>query len=144
MLFTMVNMDSISNQPGVLPTMSSNTTLEDVDLTVYYDEENYEVVDATEHVQVNLRGPQSALTRFQFSRSDYEVYVDVTEREEGIHTVGVQHRGIPKELTVSINPQYVRVELQEKQTVSLPVAVELQNTDEVEEAIPLELQSYHL
>ncbi|WP_088105803.1 CdaR family protein [Halalkalibacter urbisdiaboli] len=134
MLFTMVNLDNISSQPGVLPSLSEGSyTLEEVELTVLYDEENYSVTDKTEHVQVNLRGPQSVLTYFQLIRPTYEIFVDVTEREAGVHTLSVQHRGFPSELTVSVVPQFVRVELQEKQTISLPVHVDLINSNEIEE-----------
>jgi YbbR domain-containing protein len=134
MLFTMVNIDNLTSQPGgVLPTINPAYTLEDVELTVLYDEENYAITDKTEHVQVNLRGPQAQLTLFQLSRQSYEVFVDVTDRGEGVHTLSVQHRNFPSELTVSIVPQYVRVELQEKQTVSFPVQVDIVNSNEVEE-----------
>ncbi|ARK28565.1 CdaR family protein [Halalkalibacter krulwichiae] len=134
MLFTMVNMDNLASQPGgVLPTINPTYTLEDVELTVLYDEENYAITDKTEHVQVNLRGPQAQLTLFQLTRPSYEVFVDVTDRGEGVHTLSVQHRNFPSELSVSIVPQYVRVELQEKQTVSFPVQVDIINSNEVEE-----------
>ncbi|WP_332699053.1 CdaR family protein [Halalkalibacter lacteus] len=134
MLFTMVNIDNMTTQPGVLPAITSASyTLEDVELTVLYDEENYEVTDKTEHVQVNLKGPQSSLTLFQLTRPSYEVFVDVRERGEGVHTLSVQHRNFPSDLSVSIVPQYARVELQEKQTVSFPVQVDIINSGEVEE-----------
>ncbi len=129
----MVNIDNLTTQPGgVLPTINPAYTLEDVELTVLYDEENYAITDKTEHVQVNLKGPQAQLTLFQLTRPSYEVFVDVTDRGEGVHTLSVQHRNFPSELTVSIVPQYVRVELQEKQTVSFPVQVDIINSNEVE------------
>ncbi|MDT8862774.1 CdaR family protein [Alkalihalobacillus sp. MEB130] len=134
MLFTMVNIDNMASQPGVLPTISpASYTLEDVELVVHYDEENYAITDKTEHVQVNLKGPQGSLTLFQLTRPSYEVFVDVRERGEGVHTLSVQHRNFPSDLSVSIVPQYVRVELQEKQTVSFPVQVDIINSNEVEE-----------
>jgi YbbR domain-containing protein len=134
MLFTMVNIDNMASQPGVLPSISpASYTLEDVELSVYYDEENYAITDKTEHVQVNLKGPQSSLTLFQLTRPSYEVFVDVRERGEGVHTLSVQHRNFPSDLSVSIVPQYVRVELQDKQTVSFPVQVDIINSSEVEE-----------
>ncbi|WP_017729228.1 CdaR family protein [Halalkalibacterium ligniniphilum] len=133
MLFTMVNLDNISNQAGILPQVSTTTyTLEDVELTVLYDQERFEIVDQTEAVQVSLRGPRSDLTVFQVTRPSYEVYVDLTEREEGTHTVQVQHRGFPSDLAVTIVPEVARVELQEKQTVSLPVTVDIINEDKVQ------------
>ncbi len=133
MLFTMVNLDNFNNKPGVLPTSSANYTIDELEVKVIYDEENYAVIDQTKTVKVNLRGAQSDITLFQLTRPKYEVYVDVTGREEGAHTVTVEHRGFPKELTVSIVPQFAQVVLEEKQTVSLPVQVELKGEDEVEE-----------
>lgn len=132
MLFTIVNIGEF-NRPGVLPTTPANYTLEEVKLHVKYDDENFVIIDQTETVQVNLRGAQSDMTLFQLTRPNYEVYIDVTDRGEGAHTVSVQHRGFPRELNVNIVPQYAQVILEEKQTVSLPVHVELQGEDEVEE-----------
>jgi YbbR domain-containing protein len=134
MLFAMVNMDDLTSQPGILPSLSDRTsTLEEVEVSVLYDEENFAIVDQTEHVQVKLSGSQSAIAFFQLMRPTYEVFVDVTERQEGVHTLSIQHRGFPGDLSVSIVPQFARVELQEKQTVSIPVDVELVNTDGVKE-----------
>lgn len=133
MLFTMVNLDNFTSQPGVLPTVSSaNYTLDEVEVHVVYDEENYAIIDQTKNVKVNLRGPQKDITLFQLTRPTYEVYVDVTGREEGVHTVTVEHKGFPKELSVSIVPQFAQVVLEEKQTISLPVQVELEGEEEVE------------
>lgn len=131
MLFAMVNMDNLNNQPGVLPTKQVPYSIGEVALDIIYDSETYEVVDQPESVQVNLKGPQTSITRFQLSRGSYEVFADLTGREEGVHTVDVKYRGFPSDLSVTIVPQYVQVELQEKQTVSLPVQVELLNSDDV-------------
>lgn len=132
MLFTIVNIGEF-NKPGVLPSTPANYTLEEVKLEVKYDEENYAIIDQTETVQVNLRGAQSDMTLFQLTRPSYEVFIDVTDRGEGSHTVMVEHRGFPRELTVNIVPQFAHVVLEEKQTVSIPVQVELLGEDDVEE-----------
>lgn len=130
----MVNLDNINNQPGLLPTLSSSThTVGEVPLTVYYDEENYSLIDQTETVQVTLTGSQTSIQMFQMMRPSYEVFVDVTAQEEGTHTLQVEHRGFRNDVTVAIVPEYARVVLQEKQTYSLPVTVELVNEEEVEE-----------
>ncbi len=135
MLFMMVNMDNITTtQPGVLPNVSTASyTLEDVQLNAYYDEERYAITEMTESVQVNLRGPQSVITLFQVARPTYEVFVDVQERGAGVHHISVQHRGFPRDLSVSIVPQFVRIVLQEKRTISLPVNVDIVNGNEIVE-----------
>ncbi len=133
----MVNIDDMTNQTGLLPTNQATYTLEEVELSVLYNEEVYELIDYPEHVQVTLKGPQTSITLFQLARGSYEVVADVSDRGEGAHTVSVEHRGFPSDLSVSVEPQYVRVELQEKQTVSLPVQVEFMNEDEVVEGYSL-------
>lgn len=137
MLFTMVNIDDMTNQTGLLPTNQKTYTLEEVELTVLYNDEVYELVDYPEHVQVTLKGPQTSITLFQLGRGSYEVIADVTDRDEGAHTVNVEYRGFPSDLSVTVEPQYVRVQLQEKQTVSLPVQVEFLNEDAVKEGYSL-------
>lgn len=129
MLFMMVNLDTYNNRPGtVLPPVATGSyTLEEVEVIPYYDEERFAITEMTETVQVNLRGPQAALTMLQLTRPTYEVYVDLEERDAGVHHVSVKHRGFPRELSVSIVPQFVRVELQEKKTVSIPVDVDIVN-----------------
>ena len=130
MLFLMVNMNS---QPsGVLPTITTGThTLEEVELLAYYNSERYAITEMAETVKVTLKGPQSSLTRFQLSRPSYEVYVDLAGKEAGVHNVNIQHRGFPRDLSVTVIPQSVRVVMQEKKTVSLPVEVELVNEDKL-------------
>ena len=70
----MVNIDNMNNQPGLLPTLSSSThTVGEVPLTVYYDEDNYSLIDQTETVQVTLTGSQTAIQMFQMMRPSYEI-----------------------------------------------------------------------
>lgn len=132
MLFLMVNMNS--RPSGVLPTIMAGThTLEEVELLAYYNSERYAITEMPETVKVILKGPQSTLTRFQLSRASYEVYVDLAGKEAGSHFVNIQHRGFPRDLSVTIVPQSARVVMQEKKTASLPVEVELINGDKMAE-----------
>ncbi|MFC5713985.1 YbbR-like domain-containing protein [Thalassorhabdus alkalitolerans] len=137
MLYTMVNMENVNNQPGALPTVNETThMIEDVEIEAYYDDEQYAIVEIAETVDITLTGPQSSITMFLVN-PNYEVYVDLEDRGEGIHHVNIQHSGFPAELAVSIVPQNIQVELQERETVSLPVEVELQNTEGVEDGYTL-------
>lgn len=140
MLFLMVNIDQFnSNQPsGVFPPGTKTSyTLEDVELKAYYDEERFEIVEMTSSVQVNLNGPQGAITLLQLTRPNYEVYVDLKDKEAGVHHVTIQHKGFPRELSVSIVPSYVRVVLQEKKTVSIPVEVDIVNKEKIAQGYSL-------
>ncbi|UTR16822.1 CdaR family protein [Salipaludibacillus sp. LMS25] len=134
MLFLMVNMDGTLNQPGGIPGITDGSrVMEEVELTVYYDEENYVLTEAPETVQVTLSGPQNILTLAQVTQPQQEVFVDLTDKEQGVYYERVQHSGFPSDLTLSIVPMTVRVTIQEKQTVSFPVEVELINEGEMEE-----------
>ncbi|UCZ53420.1 YbbR-like domain-containing protein [Bacillus shivajii] len=136
MLFLMVNMDNrnVNTQPGEIPGITDGSkVLEDVPLTILYDEDRYVVTDAPETVQVTLRGPQNILTVSQLARPQYEVFVDLRDKEAGDHYERVRHDGFPQDLSVSIVPMTVRVTMQEKQTVSFPVQIDLENQGELEE-----------
>ncbi|UTR12565.1 CdaR family protein [Evansella sp. LMS18] len=134
MLFLMVNLENRGPQPGGIPGITNGSrVLEEVQLNIYYDEDQYVVTEAPESVQVTVRGPQNVLTMLQIGPEDYEVYLDLREREAGTHYERVRHRNFPPDLSVSIVPMTVRVTIQEKQTVSLPVEIELINAGEIEE-----------
>ncbi|MCD8502290.1 MAG: YbbR-like domain-containing protein [Bacillaceae bacterium] len=139
MIYMMVNTGDVNNQPGVLPVISNvNYTLEEVDLNVYYNEDEFEIIEVPSFVQVNLRGPQNVLRRFQFARSTYEVYIDVRNLGAGTHYVRVQHQGFPNELTVVTVPQTVVVKIEEKRTVSLPITIEMINEGQLKEGYTIE------
>lgn len=133
MLFFMVNMDNPVNEPGGFPGAEGSRVLEEVDLEVYYDEGNYVLTEVPESVQVNLRGPQSLLVQAHITQGQQELFIDLEGKGAGVHYERVQHKGFPSNLTVSIVPMTVKVTIQEKQTVSFPVEIELLNEGEIGE-----------
>ena len=133
MLFLMVNVEN-SPQPGGIPGITNGSrVLEDQSLNIYYDEEQLVITEAPESVQVTLRGPQNVLTFFQVGPQDHELYLDLRGKEAGVHYERVLHRHFPTDLSVSIVPMTVRVTLQERQTVSFPVEVEVINEGQITE-----------
>lgn len=133
MLFAIVNIDLGNNQPGGLPMITDTSyTLEKVPLIVYYSEDQYAITEITEYVQVNLRGPQSVITYMKITPPTYEIFLDLRNLEAGTHNINVQHEGFPKELaTVNIVPQSVKVTIEEKKTVSLPIEIDFINKEGV-------------
>ncbi|RXJ01887.1 YbbR-like domain-containing protein [Anaerobacillus alkaliphilus] len=128
MLFAIVNLDNATNQPGALqPITNGSYTIDEVPLTVYYNEEEFAITQMVEYVQINLRGPQNVLTLFQFARPSYDVFIDLRNLGVGTHEVAVQHRNFPNELTVNVLPQTVKVTIEEKRTISIPVDIEILN-----------------
>ncbi|MFA9556532.1 YbbR-like domain-containing protein [Evansella sp. AB-rgal1] len=134
MLYLVVNMESGTNQPGGLPITHGTKYLGEVELNVLYDEENYVITDvSSETVEVNLRGPQAILTSLSLERPvRYELFVDVRDMEPGEYYVEVQHRNFPSDISVNIQPRNVRVIIQERQTISVPVQIELVNEGDIE------------
>ncbi|WP_078393478.1 CdaR family protein [Shouchella patagoniensis] len=134
-LFIMVNQNNVGS-PSLLPEVpSAPYTIENEPLEVHYNEERFELVDYPETVSIELQGSQVSISLFQLtSNRSTEVFVDASEVEtEGEHVLAVNTRNFPSDLSVSTQPQVVRIELREKQTASFPVHVELENTDEISE-----------
>ncbi|WP_252311517.1 YbbR-like domain-containing protein [Sinobaca sp. H24] len=136
MLFMMINMNNnVSNQASVLPDQEDSTfELEDVELIVDYDEENYSATATTpDELVVQLSGSQTSLTLFQLSNTSYEVYVDVEGLGPGEHQVPIENRNFPADLEVAVSPEYATVVVEDLESVSYPVEIELTNEDEAEE-----------
>lgn len=104
--------------------------LDDVKLVAYYDDDQYILSDLPETVSVQLEGSESSITKASLSNS-HEVFVDLTDKGAGTHTVSVQTRGFPKDLTVHTTPAKVKVSLQEKETKKFPVQINLINEGQV-------------
>lgn len=128
LLFLMVNADTTTVNTGGIPGITDGSrVIEEAELNVYYDEENYVLAEAPETVQATLRGPQNVLTFSQVTEGQQEFYVDLTDHEPGVHYERVEHRGFPADLSISIVPMTVRIVIQEQQTASFPVEVDILN-----------------
>lgn len=138
MLFFMVNMDDLGNQPNVFPvTNSEQLTVEAVELEVYYDDEQYAIVEMEDTVDLQLSGTQSALNLFQVTSPNYEVYVDLEDLGPGVHNVNVEHRDFPAGVDVSTEPESIQVTLEEREMTTLPVEIEFMNEGELPEGYTL-------
>lgn len=128
LLFLMVNADTNTPTTGGLPGITDGSrVIEEADLNIYYDDENYVLTEAPETVQATLRGPQNVLTFSQVTQGQQEFYVDLTDYEAGVYYESVEHRGFPADLSISIVPMTVRIVIQEQQTASFPVEVDIVN-----------------
>lgn len=138
LLFLLVNADNNSGPSGGIPGITAGTrVLEDVPLTIYYDEDSQVVTEAPESVQVTLTGPQNLITILLLERTEYELYVDLRGKEAGTHYEQVRSRGFPSDLTVSVLPSTVQVTVEELQTVSFPVELVLLNEEKIHEGYSL-------
>lgn len=135
MLYLIVNMDPTVNNAGVVPDGEDQTyTIEDVNITPEYNEEEYAITNMTENADVTLAGSQTAIMLFRLSRSDsYELYLDMQNLGAGTHNVQVSHRDFPTDLEVTPSPEYATVTLEEKQETTFPLETQILNEDQNEE-----------
>lgn len=135
MLYLIVNMDPTVNNAGVVPDGEDQTyTIEDVNITPEYNEEEYAITNVTENADVTLAGSQTAIMLFRLSRSDsYELYLDMQNLGAGTHNVQVSHRDFPTDLEVTPSPEYATVTLEEKQETTFPLETQILNEDQNEE-----------
>lgn len=135
MLYLIVNMDPTVNNAGVVPDGEDQTyTIEDVNITPEYNEEEYAITNMTKNADVTLAGSQTAIMLFRLSRSDsYELYLDMQSLGAGTHNVQVSHRDFPTDLEVTPSPEYATVTLEEKQETTFPLEIQILNEKENEE-----------
>lgn len=135
MLYLIVNMDPTVNNAGVVPDGEDQTyTIEDVNITPEYNQEEYAVTNMTENADVTLAGSQTAIMLFRLSRSDsYELYLDMQNLGAGTHNVQVSHRDFPTDLEVTPSPEYATVTLEEKQETTFPLETQILNEKQNEE-----------
>lgn len=135
MLYLIVNMDPTVNNAGVVPDGEDQTyTIEDVNITPEYNEEEYAVTNMTENADVTLAGSQTAIMLFRLSRSDsYELYLDMQNLGAGTHNVQVSHRDFPTDLEVTPSPEYATVTLEEKQETTFPLETQILNEEQNQE-----------
>ncbi len=122
LLYITAYIDENARNPSQASTTQS-ATIEDVPIEVYYDEENYVVYNVPETATVHIAG-NNALVQSTKTLRDFTVFIDLMNVTEGTHRVELQIRGISERLSVRIEPQFVTVIVQEKETVEFPVEVE--------------------
>ncbi|MBP1933078.1 CdaR family protein [Ammoniphilus resinae] len=113
----------LNNPPQEYKQAIETYRISEVSLTAKFDQEHYVLVKIPKSVTVELKGTPVALSR-NITPSDYEVYVDLSNVGKGTHTVPVQAKGFPKDLTVQIIPQRVDVTLEEKHMIEKEVTPE--------------------
>ncbi|MFC3882483.1 YbbR-like domain-containing protein [Bacillus songklensis] len=127
LLYMSVNLD-----PDIAKTTSKGSsavsydkeTITDVPVHVYYDSENTIVKGVPEFVQLTLEGPRSIVQPTKLQR-DFEVYIDVTNLQLGEHEVKLKHRNISEKLGVKVEPQTLRVQIEEKVSKIFPVQADV-------------------
>lgn len=132
-LYFFVNLEANSeqNESRVDPGNASETqVLEDVPLDIKIDAENYVVSGVPEVVSVTLEGKRSSLAPIVRLRN-FDVIVDLTDYEEGDHTVTLEYEGLPENVTAYIEPKEIDVTIESRATEQFGVDIDLVNEDKL-------------
>ncbi|MBO8171483.1 MAG: hypothetical protein H0Z33_06320 [Bacillaceae bacterium] len=122
MLWMVVNMD---DPPAAETVPAEKYTIHDVEVTARVDADELAVVDMTDTVTVELRGPPALLNPVSIPPDSYQVYVDATGLEAGTYRLPVQHEGFPSNVFVTTNPAYIEITLERKVQAQKPVHIEV-------------------
>ncbi|WP_141434439.1 YbbR-like domain-containing protein [Bacillus sp. 03113] len=123
LLFSSIYDGSKDLSDNYVPGDQDSTTIHNVPVKGYYDTENLAVSGIPKTVDVHISGPKSLLQQVKIQQN-FEVYVDLTKAEIGNQKVKLRTRNITDKLEVTIKPDTVRVDVQEKVTKEFKVEPE--------------------
>ncbi|USS90041.1 YbbR-like domain-containing protein [Fructilactobacillus carniphilus] len=104
--------------------LSSDTRKQiEVPLQLNVNSEKYFVVGYPNQVQVQLKGPSALVTTTANTRN-FKVIADLNDLGPGKHTVRLQQTGLNSQLQATIKPAKITVNIQPRETKTLPVTVE--------------------
>lgn len=104
--------------------MSDKSQTIKVPLQVSIDSKHYVVTGYPQYVKIKLTGP-SALVTTTVNTQNFKVYADLSDLGTGQHRVKLKVSGLNSELTSSIDPETITVNIQSKKTITAPVSVQL-------------------
>ncbi|MCM3576426.1 CdaR family protein [Mesobacillus subterraneus] len=121
------------DKPGDVnvPSDEKVETIEEVPVKRIYDTDTLVVSGVPETVSVTLQGPKNLVQQAKTLRN-FEVFVDLTDAEIGNQRVPITIKDVSDRLTVTIEPGYANVSIQEKVTKEFNVEAEF-NGNIVEE-----------
>lgn len=113
------------DKPGDVnvPSDEKVETVEDVPVKRIYDTDTLVVSGVPETVTVTLQGPKNLVQQAKTLRN-FEVFVDLTDAELGNQRVPITIKDVSDRLTVTIEPGYANVSIQEKVTKEFRVEAE--------------------
>ena len=130
-LFVNIEANTAQNDSRVDPGTATETQeLDDIPLNIKIDAEQYVVSGVPEEVSVTLEGKSSVIAPIAHLKN-FTVEVDLTEFEEGEHTVELQAEGLPDNVTVYIEPKEIDVSIERRATQEFGVDIDFVNLDKV-------------
>ncbi|UNT55860.1 CdaR family protein [Lysinibacillus capsici] len=98
--------------------------IRDVPVDVYYDNENLIVTGLPETVDVTIEGPMALVLKAKGAK-DFSIFADLSNLLLGEHDVKLQYENISEKLKVTLDPETVHVNIEEKVTQEFRVDPEM-------------------
>lgn len=109
-------------QPGRTRQTATESKTLTVPLQVSVDTDKYYVEGYPEKVKINLQG-STALVTSTLNTQNFRIYIDLTHMSVGRHRVKLRVSGLNNQLSYSIRPQYVNVNIQRRKSRTMPVQI---------------------
>ncbi|UQS86953.1 CdaR family protein [Nicoliella spurrieriana] len=126
LLYAYANQDKLtftSNNNSDITKLASNKKASvSANLQLNVNSSKYFVTGYPDKVNVSLSGP-TALVTTTTNTQNFHIYADLSKLGVGKHRVKLSQDGLNSELNYKINPAYITINIQPRQTVSLPVSV---------------------
>ncbi|KGP70907.1 YbbR-like domain-containing protein [Pontibacillus yanchengensis] len=138
LLYASVNLDDGASQSSsILPEGNKEvTTMNNIPLQVYMNDEKYVVEGVPQNVTVTVEGPNTVVTK-TITQKNFDVFIDLQELEPGTHTVPIEHRGISNQLSVFVEPKEVEVSLEKQASKAFGVEIDFMNRDKIEDGFEI-------
>lgn len=91
-----------------------------VPLQVSVDTDKYYVVGYPEKVSITLEG-STALVTSTINTQNFRAYIDLTNKKIGRHNVKVHVNGMSKQISYTINPRTVHVDIERRKSTTMPI-----------------------
>lgn len=104
--------------------MANKTQTLKIPLEVESNSEKYVVTGFPQYVKIKITGP-AALVTTTANTQNFKVYADLTKLGTGKHEVRLKASGLNKELSYTIAPAKIKVNIQSRNTATVPVEVRL-------------------
>lgn len=115
----------------ILSSPTSGATLENVPVVVEGLSNDYEVSGVPDSITVGLIGPSLDIYTTKIAK-DYEVYLDLSEYEDGDYTVNLKSRGFSESLTVMLVPSTLKVTISPKIEAKFQLSYQFVNEDKLD------------
>ena len=127
-LFMFVNANNVFEDMNLFgndsTTEDDTQFIEGIPVEVLYDEESYYVSGVPEEVTVELGGVNSNVKRLQATRN-FEVILDLRNREPGEHEVFFTVNGLPENVSSTVQPETTNVTIQNLVSQTFEVQAEV-------------------